>query len=78
MREKYSSLVWKYLSIIIIIIIIIITIIIIIIIIKLVEYLDRKEDPLIQVVRTHQHNNDSAVLQKLDASRQKYRNKQEK
>ena len=31
---------------------------------KLVEYLrDRKEDPLIQVVRTHQHNTDSAVLQ---------------
>jgi len=32
-------------------------------IIKLVEYVDRKEDPLIQVVRTHQHNTDSAVLQ---------------
>ena len=30
---------------------------------KLVEYIDRKEDPLIQVVRTHQHNTDSAVLQ---------------
>ena len=30
---------------------------------KLVEYVDRKEDPLIQVVRT-QHNTDSAVLQK--------------
>jgi DNA topoisomerase VI subunit B len=28
-----------------------------------VEYVDRKEDPLIQVVRTHQHNIDSAVLQ---------------
>ena len=27
------------------------------------EYVDRKEDPLIQVVRTHQHNSDSAVLQ---------------
>ena len=32
-------------------------------IIKSVEYLDRKEDPLLQVVRTHQHNYDSAVLQ---------------
>ena len=31
---------------------------------KLVDYVDRKEDPLIQVVRTHQHNSDSAVLQK--------------
>jgi len=30
---------------------------------KLVEYVDRKEDPLIQVVRTHKHNTDSAVLQ---------------
>ena len=30
---------------------------------KLVEYVDRKEDPLIQVIRTHQHNTDSAVLQ---------------
>ena len=26
------------------------------------EYVDRKEDPLIQVVRTHQQNTDSAVL----------------
>jgi len=30
---------------------------------KLVEYVGRKEDPLIQVVRIHQHNTDSAVLQ---------------
>ena len=30
---------------------------------KLVEYVDRKENPLIQVVRIHQHNTDSAVLQ---------------
>jgi len=29
---------------------------------NLVEYVDKKEDPLIQVVRTHQHNTDSAVL----------------
>jgi hypothetical protein len=28
-----------------------------------VEYVDRKEDPLTQVVRTHQHNTDSAVLE---------------
>jgi len=28
-----------------------------------VEYVDRKEDPLIQVVITHQHNTNSAVLQ---------------
>ena len=30
---------------------------------KLAEYVERKEDPLIQVVRTHQHNTDSVVLQ---------------
>jgi len=30
---------------------------------KLVEYVDRKEDPLMQIVRTHQRNTDSAVLQ---------------
>jgi len=30
---------------------------------KLMEYVDRKEDPLIQVVRTHQHSTDSALLQ---------------
>ena len=30
---------------------------------KVVEYVDRKEDPLIRVVRTHQQNTDSAVLQ---------------
>jgi hypothetical protein len=29
---------------------------------KMLEYVDRKEDPLIQFVRTHQHNADSAVL----------------
>ena len=30
---------------------------------KLMEYVDKKEDPLIQVVRTHQHNTNSALLQ---------------
>jgi hypothetical protein len=30
---------------------------------KLVEYGDRKEDPLIQVVTTHQHITDSALLE---------------
>jgi hypothetical protein len=29
-----------------------------------VEYVERKVEPLIQVVRTHQHNTDSAVLQR--------------
>ena len=32
---------------------------------KLVEYVDRKEDLLIQVDRTHQHNTDSVVLQRV-------------
>ena len=30
---------------------------------KLVEYVDRKEDPQIHVFRTHQHNTDSTVLE---------------
>ena len=30
---------------------------------KVVEFVDRKEDPLIQVVKTHQHNTDSAILE---------------
>jgi hypothetical protein len=30
---------------------------------KLVDYVDKNEDPLIQVVGTHQHDTDSAVLQ---------------
>jgi len=30
---------------------------------KLVEYVNRKKDPLIKVVRTHQHNTDLAMLQ---------------
>jgi hypothetical protein len=31
---------------------------------KLVEYVGSKEDPLIQIVRTHQHNINSALLQR--------------
>ena len=34
---------------------------------KLVDYVDRKEDPLKQVVRTHQHNTNSAVVQKFSS-----------
>jgi len=30
---------------------------------KLVKYVDRKEDSLLEIVRTHQHNTNSAVLQ---------------
>jgi hypothetical protein len=44
-------------------------------------YVDRKEGPPIQLVSTHRHNIDSALLQtdrQTDASRQKYREKQEK
>ena len=44
---------------------------------KLMEYVDRKEDPLIQVVRTHQHNTDSHCYRQLDATGEKYREKQE-
>jgi hypothetical protein len=30
---------------------------------NLVEYVENKEGPLIQIVRTHQHNTNSALLQ---------------
>jgi hypothetical protein len=30
---------------------------------NLVEYVESKEDPLIQIVRTHPHNTNSALLQ---------------
>ena len=30
---------------------------------KLMEYIDSTEDPLTQIVRTHQHNNNSAMVQ---------------
>ena len=30
---------------------------------KLMEYVDSTEDPLTQIVRTHQHNNNSAMVQ---------------
>ena len=30
---------------------------------KLIEYVDRNEDPLVQIVRMHEHNNNSAMLQ---------------
>jgi len=44
---------------------------------KLVEYVDRKEDPLIQTVRRHQHIINSAELQ-TDTSRQQYREEEDK
>jgi hypothetical protein len=31
--------------------------------VNLVEYVESKEDPLIQIVRTQQHNTNSALLQ---------------
>jgi hypothetical protein len=32
-------------------------------IVKLVDCVEHKEDPLIQIVRTHEHNTNSALLQ---------------
>ena len=42
---------------------------------KLMEYVDRKEDPLIQVVRTHQHNTvtDSWMPQGTSTGRNKHK-----
>ena len=45
---------------------------------KLLEYVDRKKAPLTQVVRTHQHNTDSAVLQMARYLKTEVQKKQEK
>jgi len=42
---------------------------------KLVEYVDGKEDPLIQIVRTHQHNTDSVVLETARCLKTEIKNK---
>jgi hypothetical protein len=42
---------------------------------KLVEYVDRKKDPLTKIVRTHQHSFNSAMLQ--TARRLKTENREE-
>ena len=44
---------------------------------KLLECVDRKEDPLIQIVRLHQHVINSAVLQTAGCLKQKYRGEQD-
>ena len=44
---------------------------------KLTECVDSKKNPLIQIVRTHQHNTDSTMLQ-TEASSQNYREEQDK
>jgi ubiquinone biosynthesis protein UbiJ len=46
-----------------IIIIIIVVIIIVVVVVIMVEYLDRKEEPLIQIVGTHKYSINSAMLQ---------------
>jgi hypothetical protein len=45
---------------------------------KLVEYVDRKEGLLIQVVRTHQHNTDSAVSETARCLKTEVQREQEK
>jgi hypothetical protein len=46
--------------------------------INLVEYVERKEDPLIRIVRTHQHNTNSVLLQNLTNLRNIFKVKQSK
>jgi hypothetical protein len=45
---------------------------------KLMEYVDRKEDPLIQIVRTHQHHTNSTHLKQLKILRNLFKVKQSK
>ena len=40
---------------------------------KLLEYVNSKEDPLLQIVRAHQHNINSAMLQTASCIRTDYR-----
>jgi hypothetical protein len=40
--------------------------------IKLVEYVESKEDPLTQIVRTHQHNTNSTLFQTANKFKKSY------
>jgi hypothetical protein len=42
--------------------------------VNLVEYVESKEDPLIQTVRTHQHNTNSALLQTANKFKKSFQN----
>jgi alpha-D-ribose 1-methylphosphonate 5-triphosphate diphosphatase PhnM len=43
--------------------------------IKLVEYVESKEHPLIQVVRTHQHNTNSTLFQTVNKFKKYFQSK---
>lgn len=45
---------------------------------KLMEYVDSKEDPLIQIVRTHIATSTQQCYKQLDASRENYGQEQDK
>jgi hypothetical protein len=44
-------------------------------ILNLVEYVENKENPLIQIVRTHQHNTNSALLQTANKFKKSFQSK---
>jgi hypothetical protein len=46
--------------------------------VNLVEYVESKEDPLIQIVRTHKHNTNLALLQTSKNLRNLFKVKQSK
>jgi hypothetical protein len=39
---------------------------------NLVEYVESKEDPLIQIIKTHRHNTNSALLQTANKSKKSF------
>jgi ribosomal protein S4 len=41
---------------------------------NLMKYVENKEDPLIQIVRTHQHNTNSAMLQTYNKFKKSFKN----
>jgi hypothetical protein len=43
--------------------------------VNLVEYVESKEDQLIQIVRTHQHNTNSALLQTANRFKKSFQSK---
>lgn len=45
---------------------------------KLMEYVDSKEDPLIQIIRTHKHNKLTQCYKELEASRENYKEEKDK
>lgn len=47
-------------------------------IIKLAKYVESKVDPLVRIVRTHQHETNSYILRMLETERYNYKKEQDR